>query len=72
MNIWLPQWLSGKEAACIEESQKMQVWFLGQEDTLEQGMALTPVFLPGKSRGQMSLVGYSPWGHKESDTTEVT
>ena len=30
----------------------------------------TPVFLPGKSYGQKSLVGYSPWGHKESDTTE--
>ena len=29
---------------------------------------LTPVFLPGKSRGQSSLVGYSPWGCKESDT----
>ena len=28
----------------------------------------TPVFLPGESHGQMSLVGYSPWGHKESDT----
>ena len=26
--------------------------------------------LPGKSHGQKSLVGYSPWGHKESDTTE--
>ena len=30
----------------------------------------TPVLLPGKSRGQRSLVGYSPWGRKESDTTE--
>ena len=30
----------------------------------------TPVFLPGESHGQKSLVGYSPWGHKESDTTE--
>ena len=29
-----------------------------------------PVFLPGKSHGQRSLAGYSPWGHKESDTTE--
>ena len=29
-----------------------------------------PVFLPGKSHGRRSLVGYSPWGHKESDTTE--
>ena len=30
----------------------------------------TPVILPGKSHGQRSLVGYNPWGHKESDTTE--
>ena len=32
----------------------------------------TPVFLPGEFHGQRSLAGYSPWGHKESDTTEVT
>ena len=32
----------------------------------------TPVFLPGESHGQRSLAGYSPWDHKESDTTEVT
>ena len=30
----------------------------------------TPVFLPGKSPGQRSLVGYSPWGCKELDTNE--
>ena len=30
----------------------------------------TPVALPGESHGQRSLVGYSPWGRKESDTTE--
>ena len=30
----------------------------------------TPVFLPGESHEQRSLVGYSPWGHKELDTTE--
>ena len=29
-----------------------------------------PVLLPGKSHGQGSLVGYSPWGRKESDTPE--
>ena len=29
-----------------------------------------PVFLPGKSHGQRSLVGYSPWFHKESNTTQ--
>ena len=30
----------------------------------------TPVSLPGKSHGQKSLMGYNPWAHKESDTTE--
>ena len=30
----------------------------------------TPVFLPGKSQGQRSLEGYSPWGRKELDTAE--
>ena len=30
----------------------------------------TPVFSPGKSHGQRSLAGYSPWGRRESDTTE--
>ena len=29
-------------------------------------------FLPGKLHGQRILVGYSPWGHKESDVTEHT
>ena len=47
-----------------------QVQSLGQEDPLEKDMQLTPVFLSGEFRGQRSLVGYSPWGHKESDTTE--
>ena len=31
-----------------------------------------PVFLPEESHGQRSLAGYSPWGHKESDTTEAS
>ena len=30
----------------------------------------TPVLLPGELHGQRSLLGYSPWGRKESDTTE--
>ena len=30
----------------------------------------TPVFLPGEAHGQRNLAGYTPWGHKESDTTE--
>ena len=30
----------------------------------------TPVFVPGESHGQRSLVGYNPWGCKESDMTD--
>ena len=33
---------------------------------------LTPLFLPGESHGQKSLVGYSPKDHKESDKTKHT
>ena len=43
---------------------------LGSEDPLEKEWLPTPVFLPGESHGQRSLVGCSPWGRKESDTTE--
>ena len=42
----------------------------GSGRSLEKVMAPTPVFLPGKSHGQRNLVGYSPWGRKELDTTE--
>ena len=46
--------------------QETQVQSLGQEDPLEKEMAThTPVFLPGESHGQKSLVGYSPRGHKK-------
>ena len=41
----------------------------GSGRSLEEEMA-TPVFWPGESRGQRSLEGCSPWGHRESDTTE--
>ena len=50
--------------------QKTRVRALGWEDPLEKEMASTPVLLPGKSHGQRSLVGYSLWGCKESNTTE--
>ena len=45
---------------------------LGQEDPLEEGMAPHSIFLPAEPHGQRSLVGYSPWGRKESDMTEAT
>ena len=47
----------------------MRVQFLGQEDPWRRAWQPTPVFLPGESHGQRSLVGL--WGHKESDTTEA-
>ena len=43
---------------------------LGRYPGEGNGNPLTPVFLPGKSHGQRSLVGYSSQGHKELDTTE--
>ena len=39
---------------------------------LEEEMATHSSILPGKSHGQRSLAGYSPWRHKESNTTENT
>ena len=49
-----------------------ETWFpsLGWEDPLEKGMAIHSIFLPEKSHRQRSLVGYSPWAHKESDMTK--
>ena len=49
----------------------MWVRSLGQEDPLEKEWQPSPVFLPGEFHGQRSLAGYSPWGCKESDTTEA-
>ena len=50
--------------------QETLVWSLGREDPLEKGMATHSSILSREFHGQMSLVGYSPWGCKESDTTE--
>ena len=50
--------------------QETQVQSLGQEDPLEKEMATHPVFLPRESHGHRSLVGYSPQGRKELDTTD--
>ena len=50
----------------MQETQETWIRCLGREDPLEEEMATHS----GKSHGQRSLVGYSPWGHKESDTTE--
>ena len=46
--------------------------FAAQNKALLGHKVPTPVFLPGESQGQGSLVGCRLWGHTESDTTEVT
>ena len=71
----LPGDASGKDPPpppLMQETQETQVPTLGGEDPLEEGMATHSSILPGESHGRRSLVGYSPWGRKESDTTEVT
>ena len=49
-----------------------EIWVqsLGREDAWSRKWQPTPLLLPGESHGQSSLVVYSPWGRKESDTTE--
>ena len=55
----------GKEPACNGETQ---VGSLDWEDPWRREWLPTPISLPGKFHGQRSLVEYSPWGLKESDT----
>ena len=51
--------------------QEIWVWFLGWEMPWRSKWLPTPVFLPGESHRQRSLVCYSPGGHKQLDTTEL-
>ena len=45
--------------------------FLGQEDPLERGMATHSNILAQRTYGNRILVGYHPWGHRESETSQV-
>ena len=66
----LPQWLSGKELAC-NAGDAGSTPGSGRSPGEGDGNSLQ-YFLPGESQGLRSLVGYSPQGHKELDTTEAT
>ena len=57
-----PRWLRGKEPACQHRRLEFDPWV--REMPWRRKWQPTPVFLPGKSHGQRSLVGHSPWGHK--------
>ena len=54
----------------MQETQEMQVWALGQEDPLEKEMAIHSNILAWEIPWAEEPGGYSPWGRKESDTTE--
>ena len=60
----------GKESAC-DVGDLGLIPRLGRSPGEGNGKP-TPVFLPGESYGQRSLVGYNPWGHKELHMAEVT
>ena len=60
--IGLPWWLSGKESACQCRRCRFNPWV--RKIPWSRKWQSTPVFLPGKSHEQRSLVGYSPWGSK--------
>ena len=62
-----PRGASVKESACQGRRHRRH-WV--RKIPWRRKWHLIPVFLPGKSHGQRSLAGYSPWGRKESDTTE--
>ena len=66
----LLRWLSGKESTCQCRRHRFDPWV--GEFPWRRKWQLTSVFLPGKSWKQRSLVGYSPWGRKESDAPEHT
>ena len=58
-----------KNPPAMQEMQEMQVQSLSWEDPLENEIATHSTILAWKSHGQRSLVGYSPWGHKELELT---
>ena len=69
INWGLHCWLRNEESAC-------QCWRLGFDPWVQKILRRrkrqpTPAFLPGKSHGQRSLLGYSPWGHKNNSSNRV-
>ena len=63
-----PGGASGKQPNCQCRRRWLDPWV--RKIPWKREWQPTPVFLPGKFHGQRSLVGYSPWGHKELGMTE--
>ena len=64
----LPRWHGGKESTAQCRRCQINPWV--RKIPWSRKWQPTPVFLPGNFHGQRNLVGYSPWGHKESDMIE--
>ena len=62
--------ISGKEPACHSRRYGFNPW--AGKILWRRAWQPTPVFFPGDSHGQKSLVGYNPWALKELDTTKAT
>ena len=62
--------LAAQTVKRLSTMRETRVRSLGREVPWRRKWQSTPVLLPGKSHGQRSLVSYSPWRCKESDTTE--
>ena len=68
LQLWLPWWLR-RYSVCLQCGRPgFNPWV--QKIPWRRKWPSTPALLTGKSHGRRSLVGYSPWGRKESDTTE--
>ena len=65
-----PRWRSGKKPTRHCRRCRFDPWV--RKIPWRRAWQPTSIFLPGEAHRQRSLVGYSPWGHKESDTTEHT
>ena len=65
----LPWGLSSNEFACQCRRHRLHSWV--RKIPWRRKLQPTPVFLPEKSHGQRSLVGYSPWGGKELNMTQL-
>ena len=73
MGWGFPGGTNGKEPACqCKRFKRLEFNSWVRKIPWRRKWQPTPLFLPGESHGQRSLVGYSPWNHKESDRTEVT
>ena len=68
VKVGVPDGSDGKEATCNAGDRGFDPWVV--KIPWRRAWQPTPVFSPGESHGQRSLVGYSPWGHTESGMTE--